>query len=160
MANWSKRTTFKAGNQGQRVTRTNSSKGTSTFSTSKRVGNTRTTQTTKSNSGKIKIYTTEHHPVLGTKRTVRTVNPTVKVKKPKKPRKTRPKKYKPSTTRKTSRVSYNYVRAEPSAFGQWLSSIKTRWWIIGVILLVLGAAWYIWLIYFSAFLKFNVDYFK
>lgn len=55
MANWSKRRTTKAGNQGQRITRTTNSSGKSTYSSSKRVGNTRTT-TSISSSGKIKIY--------------------------------------------------------------------------------------------------------
>ena len=144
MANWSKRRTFKAGNQGQRITRTNSSKGTSTYSTSKRVGNTRTTESTKSNSGKIKIYTTEHHPVLGTKRTVRTVNPTVKVKKPRNTR---------TRSRSSGGDGVNLIAL-------WLTVPYSGWITTAAILLALGAAWYIWLIFISAFLKFEVDFFK
>ena len=144
MANWSKRRTFKAGNQGQRITRTNSSKGTSTYSTSKRVGNTRTTESTKSNSGKIKIYTTEHHPVLGTKRTVRTVNPTVKVKKPRKTR---------TRSRSSGGDGVNLIAL-------WLTVPYSGWITTAAILLALGVAWYIWLIFISAFLKFEVDFFK
>ena len=160
MANWSKRRTFKAGNQGQRITRTSNSKGTSTYSFSKKVGNTRTTQSTSSKNGKIKIYTTESHPTLGTRRTVKTLNPTVRYKKPKKPKKTRTRKYKPSSSRSTSRSTYVSYNREPSAFSVWLSSISVWWWLIATLLLFTGAAWYLWLMFFSAFLKFNVDIFK
>lgn len=99
MANWSKRRTTKAGNQGQRITRTTNSSGKSTYSSSKRVGNTRTT-TSISSSGKIKIYTTEHHPTLGTRRTTQTLNKQPRVKKTKayKPKKTRSRKYRTSNS--------------------------------------------------------------
>lgn len=163
MANWSKRRTTKAGNQGQRITRTTNSKGTSTYSFSKKVGNTRTTQSTSSKNGKIKVYTTESHPTLGTRRTVKTLNPTVKYKKPKKPRKTRAKKAKSIGTSSSRNKHYDwstYVPSKPSPFWDWFWGVSFWWWSSAVLLLVTGAAWYIWLIYFSAFLKFNVDIFK
>lgn len=84
MASWFKRTTRKAGNSGQRITRTTSNKGHSVYSTSKKVGNTRTTQSTSSKTGKTRIITTETHPTLGRKVTVKTLNPTTRIKKPKK----------------------------------------------------------------------------
>lgn len=86
MASWFKRTTRKSGNKGQRITRTTSNKGHSVYSFSKKVGNTRTTQSTSSKTGKTRIITTETHPTLGRKVTVRTLNPTVRIKKPKKRR--------------------------------------------------------------------------
>ena len=82
MANWSKRRTFKAGNQGQRITRTSNSNGKSTYSSSKKVGNTRTT-TSVSSSGKIKISTTQTHPTLGRRTTTQTLNKQPRYKKPK-----------------------------------------------------------------------------
>lgn len=154
MANWSKRRSTKAGNQGQRITRTTNSSGKSTYSSSKRVDNTRTT-TSISSSGKIKIYTTEHHPTLGTRRTTQTLN--------KQPRAKKPKAYKPKKSRaKVS--SYSYSSNEPSPIFDWiwdrLWESRTWWWLTAFGLFVMGAAWYIWLIYFSAYLKFNVDFFK
>lgn len=150
MANWSKRRTTKAGNQGQRITRTTNSNGTSTYSSSKKVGNTRTTQSTSSKNGKIKIYTTEHHPTLGTKRTVKTLNPTIKYKKPKKPK----------SSRKTKRYRSASSGGGSDLFTLWFSVPYSGWITTAIILLLVGAAWYIWLIFISAFLKFNVDYFK
>jgi hypothetical protein len=150
MANWSKRRTTKAGNQGQRITRTNNSNGTSTYSSSKRVGNTRTTQSTSSKNGKIKIYTTEHHPVLGTKRTVKTLNPTIKYKKPKKP----------SKPRKIKNYRSSNYNSGPGLAETWFTIPYSGWITVGVLLLIFGAAWYIWLIFISAFLKFEVDFFK
>lgn len=149
MANWSKRNTQTFKGSKNRITRTNSSKGTSTYSSSKKVGNTRTTQSTKSNSGKIKIYTTETHPTLGTRRTVKTLNPTVKYKKPKRAKsRSRPKKY-----------LSNYSGGSGVAVS-WPSIPYIGWIAAAALLLILGAAWYIWLILISAFLKFEVDIFK
>ena len=88
MANWSKRRTTKAGNQGQRITRTTNSNGKSTYSSSKKVGNTRTTTSVSSN-GKIKIRTTETHPTLGRRTTTQTLNKQPKYKKPRKARRRR-----------------------------------------------------------------------
>lgn len=106
MANWSKKytTTFKSSKN--RITRTNNSSGKSTYSTSKKVGNTRTT--TSTSGGKTKIYVTETHPTLGTRRTVTTLNKTPRVKK------TRPKKY---STRKTSYKPSNNVTYNTSSTG-------------------------------------------
>lgn len=75
MGNWSKRYTTR-GSGGQRITRTHNTRGVSTISNSKKVGNRRTTISTNSSNGKIKILTTESHPTLGIKRTVETVNKT------------------------------------------------------------------------------------
>lgn len=108
MANWSKRRSFKAGNQGQRVTRTTNSKGTSTFSTSKKVGTTRTT-TSFSSTGKIREYVTEHHPILGSRRTTRTINKKTKTVKPKKPRKTRVRKTRVRRSSSKGSSSSGYV---------------------------------------------------
>jgi hypothetical protein len=83
MANWSKRRTQTFKSSKNRITRTNNTNGTSTYSSSAKVGNTRITTSSNSANGKTKIYTTEHNPGLGTRRTVRTVNPTVRYKKPK-----------------------------------------------------------------------------
>jgi hypothetical protein len=107
MANWSKRytTTFKRSKN--RITRTNNSKGTSTNSFSTKVGNTRTTQSTNSANGKVKVYTTQTHPTLGTKREVRTVNPTVRYKKHKP--------YKPS--RKMNAAARDFANAGNGAGG-------------------------------------------
>ena len=156
MANWSKRTTQTFKGSKNRITRTNSSKGTSTYSSSKKVGNTRTTQSTNSSNGKIKVYTTESHPTLGTKRTVKTLNPTIRYKKPKAPRKPRAKKYKPSSGSYTNYTNYNN---EPSFLGSMWSEYFW-WWVIGGSLLLFGATWYIWLFFISAFLKLEVDFFK
>lgn len=150
MANWSKRRSTKAGNQGQRITRTTNSNGTSTYSSSRRVGNTRITDSTTG--GKTKVYTTEHHPVLGTKRTVRTVNPTVRVKKPKKPRKTR------SRYKSSGEYTSDFNPFAPIVW--WMSVPYSGWITVVAILLFLSSPWYIWLIFFSAFLKFEVDFFK
>lgn len=86
MANWYKRSSKKSGNGGQRTTRTTNNKGNSVYSFSKKVGNTRTTQSTSSKTGKARIITTETHPTLGRKVTVKTLNPTPKVKSQKKRR--------------------------------------------------------------------------
>lgn len=99
MANWSKRRSWKSGNSGQRTTRTTSTSGKATYSNSKRIGNTRTTYSTNSD-GKVKVTTTEHHPVLGTRRTTKTLNQTTKVKKSKS---RKSKAYKPS------RKKYKYT---------------------------------------------------
>lgn len=74
MANWSKRTSRKAGNQGQRRTYTTTSTGKSTHSYSSKVGNVRTTTSISSN-GKMKITRTESNPILGRKTTTQTLNP-------------------------------------------------------------------------------------
>lgn len=151
MASWSKRRTTKGGNQGQRVTRTTNSNGTSTYSTSKRTGNRRTTTTTSS-TGKIKEVVTEHHPTLGTRRTVRTLNPTIKTSKPKKSSRIKPIKYVPV---KVSRTYKNPYASEISEHNGMLG-----WVFTAVLLLVFGMPWYVWLIYFSVFLKFKVAFFK
>ena len=93
MANWSKRRSTKSGTYG-RTTVTTNSKGGSTRSTSKRIGNSpRTTESIKNQNGKVTIrrYTTEYNPFLGQKRTTQTVYSTKQTKtpKPKKPRKMR-----------------------------------------------------------------------
>lgn len=160
MANWSKRRTFKAGNQGQRITRTTNSKGTSTYSFSKKVGNTRTTQSTNSKNGKIKVYTTETHPTLGTRRTTQTLNKQPKVKKPKTYRPKKAKSTRSSSSRNKHYDWSTYVPSKPSPFWDWFWGVSFWWWSSAALLLVTGATWYIWLIYFSAFLKFNVDIFK
>jgi hypothetical protein len=148
MANWSKRRTTKAGNQGQRITRTTNTSGKSTYSSSKRVGNTRTT-TSVSSTGKIKIYTTEHHPTLGVRRTTQTLNKQPRQKKPKKPRRSRNRTYDPNS---------NFNPFLPIVW--WMSVPYSGWITAALILWLLSSAWYIWLIYFSAFLKLEVDYFK
>lgn len=74
MANWSKRTSRKAGNQGQRRTYTTTSTGKSTSSYSSKVGNVRTTTSISSN-GKMKITRTESNPFLGRRTTTQTLNP-------------------------------------------------------------------------------------
>lgn len=152
MANWSKRTTQTFKGSKNRVTRTNSSKGTSTYSSSKRVGNTRTTQSTNSSNGKIKVYTTESHPTLGTKRTVKTLNPTIRYKKPKASRKPRAKKYKPFSQYNSGSFDNFFVDLFKVPYIGWITFAS--------MLILFGAAWYIWLIFISAFLKFEVDIFK
>ena len=152
MANWSKRRSTKAGNQGQRITRTTNTSGKTTYSSSRRVGNTRITDSTSG--GKTKVYITEHHPILGTRRTVRTVNPTVRVKKPKKPKKNRSRKYNTSSTN----TGEGFNPFAPIIW--WISVPYSGWITVAAILLFLSSPWYIWLIYFSAYLKFNVDFFK
>lgn len=124
MANWSKRRSSKAGNQGQRITRTTNSTGKSTYSQSKKVGNTRTTNSFSSN-GKMKVTTTESHPILGRKTTTRTLNPTPK--KPKKPRKTKSTTRRRSTARSySSGGSYRGASYSSSSSSFW-------WWVVGII---------------------------
>lgn len=159
MANWSKRSTQTFKSSKNRITRTHNSSGKSTYSSSKKVGNTRTTES--SSGGKLKVYTTEHHPTLGTRRTVRTVNPTVKYKKPKAPRKSRSRKsYSSSSGANYQHDWTQYRNREPSPFWDWFWGVSWLWWIAAGLLLVTGAAWFIWLVFFSAFLKFEVDLFK
>ena len=105
MASWSKRRTQTFKSSKNRLTRTNNSKGTSTNSSSYKVGNTRVTHSTNSATGKSRTYTTQTHPTLGTKREVRTNNPTVRYKKPKAPRKSRAKNYKSTNN---SAVTYRH----------------------------------------------------
>lgn len=105
MANWSKRRSTKSGTYG-RTTVTTNSKGGSTRSTSKRIGNSpRVTESIKNQNGKVTIrrYTTEYNPFLGQKRTTQTVYSTKQTKtpKPKKPRKAR-------VTRSRSRGSTSF----------------------------------------------------
>ena len=126
MANWSKRRSTKAGNQGQRITRTTNSTGKSTYSQSKKVGNTRTTNSFSS-SGKMKVTTTESHPILGRKTTTRTLNPTPK--KPKKPRKT-----KSTTRRRSSARSYSGGGGSYRGASYSSSSSSIWWWIAGILI--------------------------
>lgn len=116
MANWSKRRSTKAGNQGQRTTRTTNSNGKSTYSSSKKVGNTRTT-TSISSSCKMKVYMTEQHPTLGTKRTVKTLNKT-----PPKPKKAK----KPKAAKRPRNVARNNVKYD-GGDGSWI------WIVLGII---------------------------
>lgn len=152
MANWSKRRTRKAGTGGQRVTKTLNSKGTSTFSTSKKVGNVRTTTSTSSENGKTKIITTEHHPILGTRRTVQTLNKGTTVK--------RPKSKKPRKRRIKSDETYYGCGGRKSPFIDWLFDVSIWWWVTALALMIIGTPWYLWLVYCSLFLKFNVAFFK
>lgn len=131
MANWSKRTT-RTGSNGQRTTKTfNAGKGKYTYSNSKRVGNTRTTYSTNSADGKIKVYTTQHHPILGWKRTTETVNKTTPYKSA-----SRSYKYKPRRRRSSKYKS--------SSAGTGLSLSGTLWLIAFGCLFLAGAAWYVW----------------
>lgn len=147
MANWSKRTTQTFKSSKNRITRTHNSSGKSTYSSSKKVGNTRTT--TSISNGKVRIYTTETHPTLGTKRTTWSPNKQPKYKKPKRAKSPkRVKKYR-------SNYSGGSVITE-----SWFTIPYKGWIATAVLLMILGAAWYIWLIFISAFLKFEVDIFK
>ena len=151
MANWSKRTTKKHGNS--RFTKTTNQKGGSTNSSSFSAGKgaPRITNSIKSSNNKVRqvVYTTEYHPTLGTKRTQRTIYSSSSAK-PKKPKKTRTKQYKSSS--QYTGVDFNFPNIFKLPYIGWITT--------ACLLLLFGAAWYIWLIYISAFLKFKVDFFK
>ena len=143
MANWHKRRSYKSGNQGQRTTKTTSSTGKTTNSTSKRVGNVRTTYSTSSN-GKMRVTTTEHHPILGTKRTTKTLNPTVKMKKsrPKKRRTSFKRSYKYNGSYATTTGSSRTIKiAVYSIIGVWLFTIF-KFWLLIPLLLWLAPKWW------------------
>lgn len=158
MANWSKRRTQTFKSSKNRITRTHNSSGKSTYSSSKKVGNTRTT--TSISNGKVRIYTTETHPTLGTKRTTWSPNKIPKTKKPRARKAGRRKSYSSSSGSNYQHDWTQYKNREPSPFWDWFWGVSWWWWVAAIALLVMGSAWFIWLIFFSAFLKFEVDLFK
>ena len=150
MANWSKRRSTKSGTHSRTTTTTNS-KGGSTRSTSKRVGNgPRTTESVKQQNGKVTIrrYTTEYNPSLGQKRTTQTVYNTKQTKtpKPKKPKKVRVSrsrsKYNTSTSAYVSATPRDWVKHprgsmwhDNHVFPEWCHWMF--WGLIGYIVITL-----------------------
>ncbi len=159
MANWSKRRSSKSGTYSRTTTTTNS-KGGSTRSTSKRVGNgPRTTESIKQQNGKVTIrrYTTEYNPSLGTKRTTQTVynTPKTKTPKPKKPRKTTTRRRKSSSPKRHVFSGYTHVYTNSNV------AAPTNWsmWIhIATVIALLSIGWWsLWLIYASYWLYVFID---
>ena len=160
MANWSKRRSTKSGTYA-RTTVTTNSKGGTTRSTSKRVGNSpRITESVKNQNGKVTIrrYTTEYNPFLGQKRTTQTVYSTKQTKtpKPKKPRKmrvSRPRKSTASKRRGFSGYTRGYNRSNVSAPINW-----AMWIHITTVIALLSIGWWsLWLIYASYWFYVLID---
>ncbi len=165
MANWSKRRSWKSGSAGQRTTKTTSNTGKTTRSTSYKSGSTRITESIPS-SGKTRVYITEHHPTLGTKRTVRTINPTKKVKQAKRPR----------ASKKSAGSKFTYVSAKaalartgprqirpaspPSPLMVWLRGVRLWWWPLGLTMIAIGAPWFAWMGVVSLFMMLEIPFFS